>query len=108
MPEGQTIAGALGIKYGGAVAGFYGTLLYLAHTEELSRKQMLLALFTGIACSIWLPPLVSAYLGLPEPVENALAFLIGLTGMSLIAGILRAGDKFKDNPLGFFHKGDTK
>ena len=96
-------AGALGVKLASLVAGFAGGVVSLSFVRELTQLQAVLAVLTGSLCAGYLTPVMALYLPavLPEP---TLAFLVGLTSMNLIPGILHLSDRFRTDP-GSFGKG---
>lgn len=100
-------SGALGVKLASLVAGFAGGVVSLSFVRELSRWQAVLAVLTGSLCAGYLTPILALYLpaGVPEP---TLAFLVGLTAMNLIPGILHLSDRFRREPESFLKGGDPK
>lgn len=93
----QAESGVLGVKLASLVAGFAGGVVSLSFVRQLSRWQAILAVLTGSLSAGYLTPVVQLYLpsAVPEP---TLAFLVGLTSMNLIPGILALSDRFKRDP----------
>lgn len=108
MAEPATAAagGMLGVKYAALVAGFAGGVISLAFLRELNRAQMVLAVLAGSACAGYLTPvaipMLARAVGIePTPaLENAAAFLLGLTSMNLIPGLMRLSEIFRRDPAG--------
>ena len=91
-----------GIKLAFAVAGFWGGVVSLSFIKSLTPKQGVLAVLTGVVTAAYFTPLAAHYLFNSEPSSallNALAFVIGLTSMNLIAGIVRLSESWKKDPL---------
>lgn len=91
-----------GIKLAFAVAGFWGGVVSLSFVKTLTPKQALLAVLTGVASAAYGTPIVAHYVFNIEPnsaTVNAVAFVIGLTAMNLIPGIVRLSEFWKKDPL---------
>ena len=103
-------ASILGVKYGAVVAGFIGGVISLSYMQELSRFQMVVAVIAGSACAGYLTPVALPILagaaGIePTPhLENAAAFLLGLTSMNIIPGLMRLSEVFRRDPAGLFRR----
>lgn len=98
-----------GIKLAFAVAGFWGGVVSLSFIKNLSPKQGVLAVLTGIASAGYGTPIAAHYILDSEPssaMANAIAFVIGLTAMNLIPGIVRWSEIWKKDPLSVI-KGTT-
>lgn len=100
----------LGVKVIWLVAGFAGGVVSLRYIEGLSTPQMFAAVLSGVACSAYLSPIVFELarrqdIILSERIEGSIAFLIGLTAINIVPGILKLSAAFKSNPSRFF-KGD--
>lgn len=99
-------ASVLGVKYASLVAGFAGGVISLAYLRQMSNLQMCLAVVAGSACAGYLTPVMMPVLvhlaGIqPSPaLENAAAFLLGLTSMNLIPGLLKLSEIFGRDPAG--------
>lgn len=100
----STAAGVLGIKYSALVAGFAGGVISLAYLKELTRAQMVIAVFAGSASAGYLTPLaipaIAGAVGIAPSAafENAAAFLIGLTSMNVIPGLIHLSEIFRRDP----------
>lgn len=86
-----------GVKAASLIAGFAGGVVSLSFVRQLTRLQAFLAVVTGSLSAGYLTPVVQLYLpgAIPEP---TLAFLVGLTSMNLIPGILAISDRFRRDP----------
>ncbi|WP_085631545.1 MULTISPECIES: MFS transporter [unclassified Pseudomonas] len=75
------------------IAGLVGAVVASWwHKDDLADwRAWLIFLITGIACSLYLTSMVSAYLGVTEPrIVAGIGFLLGTFGGSLLAAINRA------------------
>jgi len=96
----------LGFKAATAVAGFMGAVVSLSAIKPLSKFQACAAVLTGAVTSAYGTPALAYYAQISEiPVQNGLAFLIGLVAMHLIPGILRVAQLFREDPMGFWRRG---
>jgi hypothetical protein len=93
-----------GVKFGVAIAGLAGGVVSLSYVKPLSKWQAFLAVFTGAVCSAYLTPLVVDYFHFSPTAEHGAAFLVGLTAMNIIPGIIKLSDRFKSNPEEFIKK----
>lgn len=115
MPDPTTTAagGVLGVKYAALVAGFAGGVISLAYLKKLSRTEMVLAVLAGSACAGYLTPVaipvIAGALSIPPTphLENAAAFLFGLTSMNIIPGLIRLSEVFRRDPAGMLRGKDT-
>ena len=75
-----------------AIAGAFGALISLRSIDDLTPRARVLAVLGGFGCSIYLTPLVGEALYiwsdwhvlLSPRGEAGIAFLLGLTGLSII------------------------
>lgn len=93
----------LGVKLASLVAGFAGGVVSLSFVRELTKLQAALAVLTGALCAGYLTPVLGLYLppAVPEP---TLAFLVGLTAMNIVPGLIRLSELFRRDPLKFVGK----
>lgn len=99
----------LGMKAWTMVAGFAGGVVSLSFIKALTATQGALAVFTGVASAVFLTPVVMHYLwpAQTDPrLEYGVAFIIGLTAMNVIPGILKLSEIFKRDPRSFLGGGD--
>lgn len=100
----------LGIAYDQAVAGTIGGVVSLAFLRELTPLKVWLAIFTGFACAAYLTsPTTRLFAAAVEkflvPVKIAredtlaFAFVLGLLGMGLVAGVIKLAERFGADPL---------
>ena len=106
MAEPHSTGAFLGVKYAALVAGFAGGVASLAFLRELDRTQMVLAVLSGSVCAGYLTPfalpIIARGAGF-EPtseMENAAAFLVGLTAMNIVPGLIRLSEIFRRDPAG--------
>ncbi|MBI3146476.1 MAG: peptidase M48, Ste24p [Pseudogulbenkiania sp.] len=92
--------GYVGIKFGPVLAGFAGAVVALSYVKPLKPWQMAAAVGTGAVCAAYLTPLACHFLlpGLPVEVQNGIAFLVGVTSMNIVPGLLKLSERFRDNP----------
>lgn len=104
-------ADLLGVKYATLVAGFAGGVVSLAYLKEMSRTQMVLAVLTGSMVAGYLTPvaipMLARALGIEASpsMENAAAFLLGLTAMNVIPAIVRLSEILRRDPRALVRKG---
>ena len=92
----------LGVKLAFAVAGFWGGVVSLSFVKNLTGWQGVMAVFTGVASASYFTPLAVQFLLPADPgaaKENAVAFIIGLTAMNIIPGLIKVSEMWKRNPL---------
>jgi len=96
----------IGIKLATAAAGFLGAVASLSAIKPLSRTSAFMAVLTGAAVAGYITPVAAHYLTMPEELQNGAAFVLGLTSMHIVPGLLKLGEMFRDNPLAFLRRGD--
>lgn len=86
--------------------GVAGAVLSLAFGEKLSVRGKTMSVAGGLACALWLAPAIVAGVGavwpwgkLPGEFASAFAFLTGLFGMIVLAGLAQAAAKYAGDPL---------
>jgi len=95
-------ASIFGIKLAFAVAGFWGGVVSLSFVKNLTPKLGVLAVLTGVASAAYLTPIAIHYLLGAEPsssMANAIAFVVGLTAMNIIPGVVSLSESWKTNPM---------
>ncbi len=96
----------IGIKLMVIVAGFAGGVIQLAWNRSLSVWGAVVSVLAGVCSAAFVTPLVSWYYSLPVPLENSIAFLLGLLGMILAGKIYQfASGLTVERILGIFKKG---
>ena len=90
----------LGITIPHLIAGFAGGVLSLAFMTKLSLRSGMISVFGGMACAIYLTPVVMHWLGWADRTEltNATAFIVGFLGMNILAFILAVFRQAKSDP----------
>lgn len=101
MADPTADGGVLGIKLAVIIAGFAGGVVSLSFVKDLSRQYAILAVFTGTVTANYLTPAVTHYFDALKAYDNLAAFLIGLTAMNIIPGLLKLSELFKRDPRGF-------
>ena len=92
-----------GVKLAFAVAGFWGGVLSLSFVKNLTPKAGVMAVLTGVGSASYITPVLSQYFGLGGNgfYENGVAFVVGLTAMNLIPGVIKLSEMWRHNPLMF-------
>lgn len=96
-----------GLKLGITVAGFAGGVVSLSYLRGLTGVQSALAVFTGTAFAVYMTPLIVSYFfgnDASGDLANAFAFVLGLTAMNIIPGIIKLSEIFKNNPQIIFKR----
>ncbi len=94
-----TVAGGwAGIKIAPLVAGFAGAVVSLSYVRQLNRWQMCMALASGALCAAYLTPFVRHFTNFPAELENGIAFLVGVSAMNLVPGMIKLSERFRDTP----------
>lgn len=86
--------------------GVAGAVLSLAFGEKLTVRGKALSVLGGLASALWVAPAIVAGLSavwpwgkLPGEFVSAFAFLTGLFGMIVLAGLAQAAAKYAGDPL---------
>jgi len=90
MPIEPIIAGdsIAGIKYGTLLFAFLGSAASLSYAKEMTKVQAAASVAVGIAVAVGTSPLVMYYSSLPDPLERAVAFVLGLFAMRVVPTVL--------------------
>lgn len=91
----------LGIKVGTLIAGLIGAIVSLSFIPNLTWPKAIIAIFTGAASAGYVTPLVIGALEVGPDYEHAVAFLVGLLGMNVLAGVFKMAERFKNSPVEF-------
>ncbi len=89
----------LGIKFSATFAGLVGALISLRFIQGLTWYLALASTLSGAAAASYLTPMVVVAVQAGPGMENAIAFVIGLIGMNVIAGIVKLSVFFATNPV---------
>ena len=100
-PASTAVGSFLGVKYAALIAGAVGAILSLRYIDDLSMFGRILAVVTGTVTAGYGSPAIAQWLGLTQPTENAIAFVLGLTAMNIIPGLMRLSERFATDPLSF-------
>lgn len=93
--------GVYGVKFAALLAGFAGGVVSLSFVKELTRAQAVLSVFTGTVTAGYLTPWLLHYLSLSPELQNSAAFVVGLSAMNIIPGLLKLSEIFKRDPRSF-------
>ena len=88
----EHLLAALGLTKGATLGGFLGAVVSLKFIENMTWVQRVPTVFGGMLCAAYVTPLV-AEMAMHSPTartESAIAFLIGMFGMSIAAAIVKA------------------
>ena len=81
----------LGLTKGATIGGFLGALVSLKFIEGLNWMQRLPTMFGGMCAAAYVTPLIMELAPTISPKsESAIAFLIGVFGMSVAAACIKA------------------
>lgn len=100
-------ATVFGIKLGTMIAGFAGGVVSLTYLRGLTALQGVLAVFTGATFAVYFTPIVFSYAFKStgsSDIENGIAFVLGLTAMNIIPGIIKLSETFKKDPQILFKR----
>jgi len=92
---------ALGINPAQLFAGLSGAFVRTVIQREPLTWALASASMVGALCAIYLTPIIGLWLGLnltDLAMNNALAFGIGMIGMSLAEGLVRMAHNWSRNP----------
>lgn len=106
----STDGGIFGLKFATLLAGVAGGVVSLSFIKELTKLQAVTSVVTGALTAGYQTPMAIQYLSLTSPeAQNCAAFVIGLTAMNIIPGLLKLSEMFKRDPRRFLGgNGDEK
>lgn len=81
---------AIGLTKGATIGGFFGALVSLKFIEGLFWWQRIPTVFAGMMAAAYCTPLVMEMFTISVKTEAAIAFLIGVFGMSLMGAVVKA------------------
>lgn len=92
----------LGIDPAIALAGTIGAFASLAFIRFLTARIAVTSVLCGIGAAFYITVPLTDYLvarwQLPPDAKLAIAFLLGLVGMNLLAGVVHYAQKFRRDP----------
>lgn len=99
----------LGVKAAWLVAGFAGGVVSLSFLRSLTPAQATLSVFTGALTAAYMTPVAVQWAGLADRADlaNGVAFLIGLSAMNTIPGVIKLSERFRANPEQFTNRGGS-
>lgn len=86
----DAMLGTLGLSKGATIGGFLGALVSLKFIEGLNVWQRAGTVMGGMFSAAYVSPLILQVVQLNDRSESAIAFLIGVFGMSLAAAVVKA------------------
>lgn len=86
----DSVLTALGLSKGATIGGFLGALVSLKFIEGLNVWQRAGTVLGGMLSAAYVTPLVIIVVELSPKAESAVAFLIGVFGMSVAAAVVKA------------------
>lgn len=89
----------LGVNLSAVLAGLVGGIVSLSFIRNLTPLKALLATITGAASAAYMTPLIVNGMNLSADVEHPIAFLTGLLGMNILAGLFKVSERFQQKPL---------
>jgi len=91
----------IGINPAHFFAGFAGAIVRIAIQGKKLTFEVCSGAFAGSLCAVYLSPLVAKWMNL-NPVDAAanggLAFVLGMIGLSIAEGLVRAAQRWAANP----------
>jgi len=86
----------LGIDIAYALAGGFGVVALLSKPTEMTVWQKLMHFIIGVGCAIYITPLLTYSLSLPNRLGFGIAFLVGYSGLKSFGMITKEiKDKLK-------------
>lgn len=81
---------SLGVKWAALAAGFFGAMISLRFIEGLGTWSRMGTVVGGTVTAAYCSPLAIELLSLSSKLEGAIAFLLGLFGMSIAGAAIKA------------------
>lgn len=92
---------AIGINPAHFFAGLAGAIVRIAIQGKKLTLDIITGAFAGSLCAVYLAPLVARWMHL-DPIDAAanggLAFVLGMVGLSIAEGLVRAAQRWALNP----------
>lgn len=90
----ESLKESIGILSVAIIGSFIGT----ATKRTDSPLAMIVSVVAGISSAYIFTPIISTYFGMVDQIDYAIAFLLGLLGMSLISIVLAVLESLRENP----------
>lgn len=90
----ESIRVSIGIISAAIIGSFIGT----ASKRNDSSITIIVSIASGISCAIYFTPVISNYFNFTQDIDYAIAFILGLFGMSLISIAMSIVETLKNNP----------
>ena len=87
-----------GVRSGDVVGGWSGALVSLLFCEKQSMFRLFTTVLSGLAASIYVTPVLSWFLDIPEKYQHGIAFLLGLFAIALLRVVFVVIDKIRVDP----------
>lgn len=84
--------------FGIILASIVGAFIGTATKRNDKPLTIIVSVVAGISSAYLFTPIISNYLNMTHQIDNAIAFLLGLLGMSTISIVLAVLDVLKDEP----------
>lgn len=82
------VLAALGLKVSTLVAGFCGSVVNIAASENMTRTKAATSVLIGTLCAAYLPQLIINEYNLGPTLENGIAFVCGLCGLAVALRVI--------------------
>jgi hypothetical protein len=92
---------AIGINPAHFFAGAAGAIVRITIQGKKLTLDVISGAFAGSLCAVYLAPLVARWLGLDlldAAANSGLAFVLGMIGVSIAEGLVRAAQRWAANP----------
>lgn len=94
-----------GVAKSSLIAGFLGSLISLQFLVDIDRMHRFFAVVTGTLSAYYITPfLISYFRVVSDGAASAFSFFIGMTSMSLFAGIFTLLKKWRKDPISFLSR----
>lgn len=80
------------------ISSVIGSFVGAAFRKDESTFNIFVSVIAGISTSYYLTPAIVVIFGLSDPLENAIAFILGLLGMCIITMVMSIFETLQNNP----------
>lgn len=80
------------------ISAIIGSFVGAAFRKDESTFSIFISVVAGISTSYYITPAIVVIFGLTDPLENAIAFILGLLGMCIITMLMSIFTSLTENP----------